>query len=118
MENPYEAPNDDSPAAAGPNSDLRYPRLILIIHLVVIGYFAGMTLFESGSLRSFAALRWLKENTVVQLVMCLASPACPVAMVFCANRLVRRSRAYRLSIIALDLVLSVVQVFVMLPLVS
>ena len=118
MENPYEAPNDDSPAAAGSNSDLRYPRLILIIHLVVIGYFASMTLFESGSLRSFAALRWVFEDRVVERVMGLASLACPVAMVFCANRLVRRSRAYRLSIIVMDLVLSVVQVFVMLPLVS
>jgi hypothetical protein len=118
MSNPYEVPNPNSPPSETVKSDLRYLRLVLMLHLWVIGYFATGTLLERGTFEVSPLVLRIWNIPVLQLFMMLVSSACPLAMIFLACRLRGRSRGYRILIIAGEFVLVVFQMWVMLPAVS
>lgn len=118
MSNPYEVPNLDSPPSRIVNSDLRYPRLVLILYLTVICYFATGTLLDRGTFGAVPLLRWIWNTPVLQCIMMLASSACPLAMIFFVGRLKERSRVYRSLIFVFVLLLIAFQIWVMLPAVS
>ena len=116
---PYAAPekNTDTKAPV-PSSDLYGVRAILYIHLAAILLLGVFSLSDSGLLEIPAFLHRFFHERFVQIMLLMPWFACPISMVLAAARLNTRSHRFRIGIVTLDVVLSLFQTWVMLPLVQ
>lgn len=90
-------------------------RILLYLHLVVIGWLAIMTLSDSGQIALPKVIETLLHFQPVELLLMLSWVAFPVLTANAAWRIRGRSFMYRFGAIAIDLLLSAFQLWVMLP---
>ncbi|MEZ5943855.1 MAG: hypothetical protein R3C18_20860 [Planctomycetaceae bacterium] len=98
-------------------TSLFYVRLVLYAHVVVILYVTVFTQADSGHIQLSEFVWGTFFNRIVATPMVFSWQFFPAFAAFAAYRY-DCSRAYRYSVIAFDVFLSVVQFWIMLPLVQ
>lgn len=90
-------------------------RILLYLHMVVIGWLTIMTLSDSGQIALPAVIKTLFHFQPVELLLMLSWVVFPVLIANAAWKIRGRSFMYRFGAIAIDLLLSTFQLWAMLP---
>ncbi len=117
--NPYSSPKSQGkqpPLVA--SSRLRIVRTLFYLHLAVVCFWAAFTLSDTGLISVPRPLEALFYVRIVQLPLAFTWMLFPAMMAYAAAKLTDRSRAFRTSIVLSDVMLSIFQLWVMLPLVQ
>jgi hypothetical protein len=118
--NPYTSPQAGERSAAGETtvrSSLRIVRILFYAHLVFVCLCAVFSLLETGQIELPRYVAWWFYFPVVQAPMVLSWLLFPAMMIIAAARLPNRSPGFRVAVVAGDILLSMFQLWVMLPLV-
>ena len=119
MPSPYAPPEIDiATPLPETTSDLSEVRGIFYVHIAAILLLAVFSLSDNGLLRIPALLKSVFHDRFVQLMLLIPWFAGPIWMVVAAARLNTRSRRFRIVIVTLEVGLSMIQTWVMLPLVQ
>ena len=119
--NPYSAPetiDGSTPGRRRRGSSLRYVRAVFYFHVLVICWLATFTLSDAGQIKVPDVVKMLFYFRPVQMPLVFTWMLCPPLMAVAAAKLTNRSTAFRAGLVVGDTLLSVFQIWVMLPLVQ
>ena len=114
--NPYAAPqaqNDDITVSER-NSNLRWVRVLFGFHLFAIVICAVFVMDDTGAIQiqAPANIEWMMLGFIP---IAFSYMFFPLAMAIAVSQLAQRSLGFRCSIVAFDVMLSMFQLFVLLP---
>ena len=87
-------------------------------HVVVVCWFATFTLSDTGQIKVPDVVKMLFHLRPVQMSLLFTWMLCPILMSVAAAKLTNRSTAFRVGLVVGDALLSVFQIWMMLPLVQ
>jgi hypothetical protein len=119
--NPYSAPETVDGGTAGRplrRSSLRYVRAVFYFHVLVVCWLAVFTLSDTGQIKVPDIVKMLFYFRPLQMPLVFTWMLCPPLMAVAAAKLTNRSTAFRAGLVVGDALLSVFQLWVMLPLVQ
>lgn len=119
--NPYSEPEtvDGSTTGLPPRrSSLRCVRAVFYFHVLVVCWFAAFTLSDTGQIKVPDVVKVLFYFRPLTMPLVFTWMLCPPLMAVAAAKLTNRSTAFRAGLIVGDALLSLFQLWVMLPLVQ